>query len=234
MNKRKNVRAIIMADGSSRRWGNYLDKPKHLIEIYGETILTRTVRLLRENDIEDIYITTHNKAYAMDGVKLYAPKNNVMEIDKMVCCQEIWGKDTLLIWGDTFFTNKAVATMVGMAVDDFMFFGRIGKNRILGWGTSEIFGLRVVDKKKVKRALREVKGKITGDKKTIADSSWTLYKYLHGVPLDGRPDYGDHMVKIDDLTEDFDYPREYKRFVFYINNRRVPRAGELRRGGDAV
>ena len=34
-----------MADGEGKRWGNYLGIPKHLIEIDGEPIIKRTVRL---------------------------------------------------------------------------------------------------------------------------------------------------------------------------------------------
>lgn len=44
------MKYIIMADGKGTRWGNYQDIPKHLIQIGGETLLGRTVRLLNEKD----------------------------------------------------------------------------------------------------------------------------------------------------------------------------------------
>ena len=43
------MKYIIMADGKGTRWQNYNDIPKHFIEINGEKIIERTVRLLRDN-----------------------------------------------------------------------------------------------------------------------------------------------------------------------------------------
>lgn len=56
---------IIMADGDGKRWSNYLGVPKHLIEINGETLLARIVRLLKENGIQDkdIIITARDERY---------------------------------------------------------------------------------------------------------------------------------------------------------------------------
>ena len=51
------MKYIIMADVDGKRWNNYIGIPKHLIEINGEPILARTVRLLKENGIDDIVIT---------------------------------------------------------------------------------------------------------------------------------------------------------------------------------
>ena len=42
------MKYIIMADGKGKRWNYYNDIPKHLIEIDGETLLERTVRLLKK------------------------------------------------------------------------------------------------------------------------------------------------------------------------------------------
>ena len=44
------MKYIIMADGKGTRWNNYNDIPKHFIKMDGETLLERTVRLLREKD----------------------------------------------------------------------------------------------------------------------------------------------------------------------------------------
>lgn len=47
------MKYIIMADGEGKRWGNYKGVPKHLITVEGETILERTIRLLRGRGIAD-------------------------------------------------------------------------------------------------------------------------------------------------------------------------------------
>ena len=74
---------IIMADGKGLRWNNYNDIPKHLITIDGESLLSRTVRLIKEREPEaEIVITSHNPQYEIDGARRYEPKNNVLEIDR--------------------------------------------------------------------------------------------------------------------------------------------------------
>lgn len=55
------IRAIITAGGNprgQRYWKNHLGRPKHLIQMPpgGETLLQRSVRLLRENGVEDVLI----------------------------------------------------------------------------------------------------------------------------------------------------------------------------------
>ena len=77
------MKYIIMADGKGTRWNNYHNIPKHLIEIGGETLLARTVRLLRENDaLADIVITSHDPRYEVSGARRYEPQNNHLEIDR--------------------------------------------------------------------------------------------------------------------------------------------------------
>jgi len=210
---KKKIRAIIMADGPGTRWNNYLDRPKHLITFFGQTLLERTVALLQKNGVDDIYITTHDKKYAVKGAKLYAPKNNVLEIDKMACCREIWGGDTLLLWGDSFFTKEAMRTMVETPVESLMWFGRIGVSRILGFGVSEIFALRVVNKRMMEKVLKEVRKGILDPSLKWADSSWTLYRHSAGISKEGGPVFKDNMVEINDLTNDFDKPKSYEQFV---------------------
>ena len=71
------MKYIIMADGKGTRWNNYHNIPKHLIESGGETLLARTVRLLRENDARaDIVITSHDPRYEVPGARRYEPQNN--------------------------------------------------------------------------------------------------------------------------------------------------------------
>ena len=76
-----NIRAIIIAAGEASRWGNYKGIPKHLIEIDNEPILYRTVRLLKENDLDNIYIVApDDDRYKVPGSKLYIPKKNIFRI----------------------------------------------------------------------------------------------------------------------------------------------------------
>ena len=50
---------IIMAGGTYPFWKT----PKQLLEIDGEPIIERTIRLLRENGVEDIVISSNNDIF---------------------------------------------------------------------------------------------------------------------------------------------------------------------------
>ena len=77
------MKYIIMADGKGTRWQNYNDIPKHLIEIGGETLLGRTVRLLKEGDPNcDVIITSHDSRYEIPGAQRHEPLNNDLKIDR--------------------------------------------------------------------------------------------------------------------------------------------------------
>ncbi len=63
---------IIPAAGQGKRFGS--EKPKQYLEIGGEPILIKTIKLFdRIDDVEDIVVTVHNEwfAYAKELVKKY-------------------------------------------------------------------------------------------------------------------------------------------------------------------
>ena len=64
-------RYIIMCGGKYRQW----ETPRQLLKINGEAIINRTIRLLRENDITDIAISTDNPLFECCGVPLLKHNN---------------------------------------------------------------------------------------------------------------------------------------------------------------
>ena len=58
------MRYIIMCGGSYEHW----PQPKQLTRINGEPIIERTIRLLRENGVEDIAISSNNDVFRQFGV----------------------------------------------------------------------------------------------------------------------------------------------------------------------
>ena len=101
------MKYIIMADGKGTRWQNYNDIPKHLIEIGGETLLGRTVRLLKEGDPDgQVIITSHDSRYELPGAQRYEPKNNHLEIDRFT--EELIEDQICFLYGDTFYSESAM------------------------------------------------------------------------------------------------------------------------------
>ena len=116
------MKYIIMADGKGRRWNNFDNIPKHLIEINGETLLSRTVRLLKEfNSDAEVIITSHDPRYEVEGARRYEPRNNMLEIDRFT--EELIEDDICFLYGDTYYSEKAMETITTTEADDLMFFG---------------------------------------------------------------------------------------------------------------
>jgi choline kinase len=87
------MRAIIIAAGEATRWGNYLGVPKHLIPIDGEPIAKRTIRLLKDRGVSDIFLVgLDSDLYRLTGSKFYLAKKNpeYAGADKFLSSKELW------------------------------------------------------------------------------------------------------------------------------------------------
>lgn len=192
------MKYIIMADGKGTRWQNYNDIPKHLIEINGETLLSRTVRLLRQGDPEcEVIITSHDPRYEVQGARRYEPKNNHLEIDRFT--EELIENDVCFLYGDTYYSEAAAEEIMTAKAEDILFFGN----------QRSIVAIKVTDgdlfKKHVDRVRRLfVEGKIN---KCIG---WQVYQSFMGLPFDEKRIESKYVV-LKDGTEDFNSPEDYNR-----------------------
>lgn len=216
-----NTRALIICAGEATRWGNYLDTPKHLIEIEGEKILHRSVRLLKENGIDDIHvISKDDPRYKVEGANQFIaelnPKN--ADADKLLSSQKLWEKADriLIIYGDCYYTEEAMKTIVESKEKDWHIFCRPDASAITGtpWGEIFCYSFYRKDFDLIKNGLHHVAG--LHQKGLLKRcGGWELYRHLLG-----RPDanlrihkMGDHYTKIDDWTDDFDYPKDYDSWI---------------------
>lgn len=113
------MKYVIMAAGKGTRWNNYLGVPKHLIEINGETLLGRTTRLLKENGINNYVITGTDERYLQFG-ELISQTNNDCEIDRFE--ESIIDGLVCYLYGDVYYTDEAIKTIIQTEVDDIVFF----------------------------------------------------------------------------------------------------------------
>lgn len=191
------MKYIIMADGRGKRWKNYKNIPKHFIEINGEKLIERTVRLLHLFDENaQVIITSHDPRYEIKGATRYEPKNNVLEIDRFT--EELIDDNVYFLYGDTYYSDKAVKQIIETKTDDLMFFGN-GKS---------IVAIKVVDSNVFRKHISNVrdlflKGEI---EKCIG---WQVYQSFQGLPYD-HIEVGDKYVYIEDGTQDFNSPKDYE------------------------
>ena len=210
---------IIACSGEEKRWGNYLGCPKHLIKIDGERLLDRTVRLIKNKDESQILIMAYTDEYLVDGTDLYVPQRSIADHQRYPAIygsREIWNKNgqTILLYGDVYFTEDAIATIVEDKNNgDIKFYGRENNSQITGKGYGELFAIRFSNQihEKILTVLNKLK--IKKDKGEIQRFCyWEFYRSWHNIPLTTHAIKG-NFVTIDDRTDDFDFPGDYDRWI---------------------
>lgn len=207
------MRIIVIAAGEGSRWANYGGVPKHLVEIHGERLIDRTARLFAEHG--DVHVVARDERYATAHSTLYRPRldDRNFGADKFVSSRELWSRDerTLVVYGDVFFTESAVARIVSWPHESWYLFARPGHSSVYGGDRGECFAqsfyprdipdhlaaLREIIRARRRRHIGEIGG-------------WTHYRAMEGFFLDTHT-IGPRLVQIDDATDDIDYPDDYDR-----------------------
>ncbi len=191
------MKYIIMADGKGTRWNNYNNIPKHLIEINGETLLGRTVRLLNEFDKDcQVIITSHDPRYQFPGAKRYEPLNNNLEIDRFT--EELIEDDICFLYGDTYYREEALHQIVKTTTTDIVFFG----NR------KSIIAIKVKDGQLFKANVDNVR-RLFLEGKIDKCIGWQVYQSFLGLPF-GEKTITEKYVLMEDGSQDFNSPEDYE------------------------
>jgi len=199
------MKYIIMAAGAGTRWNNYLGVPKHLIEINGETLLARTTRLLKENNITDYVITCSDPRYAQYGPTIPQTDHDC-EIDRFE--ESVIDGPVCYLYGDVYYSEDAIKTIINESNGNILFFG----------SHQEIFAIKVENidlflqyKHKVKKLfLSKVIDRCIG---------WEIYKTMHNMPWRGIQ-IEDDYIRITDETDDIDYPTDYEYYKNKIEKKK--------------
>lgn len=192
------MKYIIMADGKGTRWNNFNNIPKHFIEIDGEKIIFRTVRLLNEMDPGcSVIITSHDPRYDIPGAVRHEPANNVLEIDRFT--EELLEDNVCFLYGDTYYSEFALKTIIKTKADPMMFFGNDRSIIAVKIGSGEVF-------KKHFDRIKELflAGKIS------RCVGWQIYESFTGGPLESRQISGS-FIKIYDGSRDFNTPDDFQK-----------------------
>lgn len=190
-----------MADGKGSRWHNYKSLDKHSIRFDGETVLERTVRLLRERDSRcEIFITSHNPNVRVDGAVRHEPLANVLEIDRFT--RELICDECCFLYGDVFYTDAAMDAIVGAQPEGAMLF----------FGSEEsIFAIRVRSGAAFADCVQAVREAFLAGQVGEC-KGWQVYHRYAALPLEGRA-IGTDFVLSKDITRDFNSPEDYESFV---------------------
>lgn len=192
--------------------------PKHLLVVKGERVVDRTIRLLKENGVKDISISSNNPMFDSCGVPRLINEKNKYKTD-MKTEKGYWldafyptDKPTTYIFGDVYFTDEAIKTIVNYKTDKNVLFGTSDALNKYHENWGEPFAYIVNDTKEFFEGIEEVKTLYNEGLVKRHPIVWELYRYLHGLDINVQR-ITDDYVCIDDGTMDIDYPSELEELI---------------------
>lgn len=189
------MKYIIMADGKGTRWNNFNDIPKHFIQVNGETLLVRTVRLLKYFDPKcQVIITSHDPRYEVEDAIRYEPKNNVLEIDRFT--EELIDDEVCFLYGDTYYSESAIESIVATEAEDLLFFGN----------EKSIVAIKVIDGQLFRNHVNRVK-QLFLDGSIEKCIGWQVYQSFLELPFDEKK-ICEKYIYMEDGTRDFNTPED--------------------------
>lgn len=192
------MKYIIMADGKGTRWNNYNNIPKHFIEVNGETLLARTVRLLHTYDKGcEVLITSHDPRYEVEGATRYEPRDNVLEIDRFT--RELIEDNICFLYGDTYYSKDSIQEIVTREAEDLLFFGN----------EKSVVAVKV-KKADVFRTHFERVRQLFLDGEIETCKGWQVYQSFQNLPF-MKKQIADKYILLKDDTQDFNVPEDLEK-----------------------
>ena len=211
------MKYIIMCGGRYRDF----EMPKHLTPIHGEPLVARTIRLLRQNGVEDIAISSNDSRFEQFGVPVLRHYN-----DYELSHHQHWQTGTWLsgfyktedpvcyLFGDVVFSPAAIKTIVETETNDVEFFAstesdeKYEKNYLKLW--AEPFAFKVQNVGHFWDSI-ELAKKWDAERRFLRHPvSWELWQVIKGTPLN-KIDYTNYTA-INDYTCDLDTPEEARDY----------------------
>lgn len=220
------TRALIMAGGADEKWSNLGGTSRrHFQLVCGERVIDRIIRQLRERGIEDIWVIAPFgvDGYVIPGTTRISPSSDEWGHEGLNG-QEAWSptERTLLVYGDTIFSDKAMDIICGYDRRQFMMFGRYGNGVIKGGG-GELFAMSFwPEQRKAWAAAVGMSFDLKRRGLIKRGGSWEGYRIMGGargprVRLHRL--YPRVFTNINDGTDDFDTPSQFAKMVALVTER---------------
>lgn len=201
------MKYIIMCGGKY----DHFQTPKQLSVVNGETLLERTMRLLKENGITDIYISSNNPIFKKYGNLLEHENSYKYENGKIygywVDAYYPLNEPCVYLHGDVYYSEDAIKKIINLNPKVNTFIGNeIAKNKEhKNWG--EPFGWIVVNQEEFKEGIKKTKQlQDEGKFERGFAISWELYRVLNGLDVNKQYILDETYLSINDETIDIDAP----------------------------
>ena len=209
------MKYIIMCGGEYKDF----EKPKPLSIINGETLVERTIRLLKQNGIQDIAISTTLPNYDYIDVPKLKHNNEYTHEYKGEKAKGYWlnayyptNEPCTYLHGDVYYTEEAIKKIIEYKSDKNIFIGNeVAKNKEhKNWG--EPFGWIINNQDIFRKGIELTKYlQDIGRCERGHAISWELYRVLNGLDINKQYILDDTYLSIDDETIDIDAPWQIEK-----------------------
>ena len=222
---------ILACGGNQARWQHPVHSRKHLVPIFEEPLLHRTVRQLCDRDVFEIVIISSDEILARPPATLISPvqPSLTMNIDKILSSRHVWShtERTTLLFGDVVFSEKAMDAIINCEEPYIQWFGRAGPNSLTRHPYGEIFGLTftIAASSLLRRAAKRLRKSLVLIRRLqskrwqriapLRGNAWECYNRMHGMGWEDRTPTDD-WTEINDMTDDFDYGHEYDTWIAHV------------------
>ena len=184
--------------------------PRQLTKINGEPLVQRTARLLKENGIEDVIITSHDKRFDNLGAKRYEPKYNYYNPIKNegywlnAFPFELLNEPICFLFGDVYYSEDAIKTIVNVETYSTLFFCTYkNKDERYIKHHDEPLAYKVVDYVMFKEHIERVKTLKDEGKCAREPIVWELYRSINNLDVNTHK-MTNNYVAINDESCDID------------------------------
>lgn len=214
------MQVIIMCGGHY----DFFEKHKALSVINGEPLVARTIRLLKENNIDEIYISSNIKDFEKYGEVLHHENSFKLENGEVkgywVDAYYPTKKPTIYLHGDVYYTQEAISKILNLNPSVNTMIGNQYALNEEHKKVGEPFGWIIVDQKSFRKAINECK-RLQDENKIDRGYaiSWELYEVLNGHDINDFIITEDSYMAIYDETIDIDVPEQIESLNNKLNGK---------------
>lgn len=193
--------------------------PRQLTKINGEPLIARTIRLLKENGIEDIIITSCDKRFDNLGARRYKPLYNDynQEDPKSHWLKafpiELMEEPVVYLFGDVYYSENAIKTIIKEDNDDILFFCTYNNDSPKYIKEhDEPLAFKVHNFDKFKFHIDRLIDMWNNDETIRRPITWELYRSINGQDVNVHQMTGNYIA-INDESCDIDTKEDIKKLL---------------------
>lgn len=207
------MKYIIMCGGQYPKW----DGPRQLVELAGERLIERTIRLLQQAGATDIAISSNDECFEAFGVPVLHHENNYGKKPGASWVEAFYPTEdpACYLMGDVFFSPEAIRKIVARPTTGIDFFASappFGKSYIKSH--AEPFAFKVVDQKRFRAAIDFVIASQNTGIFLRHPISWELWQVINGESVKVI-NFRNYTV-INDYTCDIDTVEDIKKLEMLL------------------